>query len=276
MSNFEEQEYLDTLKRIVDQGVDSEDRTGTGTRFLFSQKFEYDISNGKIPIWTTRKIPWRNQVWELIWFIRGDTNIKFLKDNNVNIWDYWADESGSVGPIYGEQLRRWSYGKGNPIDQLTGLVEGLKSNPESRRHIITLWNPGIFANMGKDYLPTCHSNHIQIVVENKRYLNYQMIQRSADMPLGYCPWQHALFANMLCRLTGLKPKKMSIILTNAHVYNNQVPIVETQVLRTPTEFPTLVMNPAIKSIEDIENSGLDDYELAGYNPQGYLKFPISI
>lgn len=274
--NKEEQIYLDTLKEIVEYGTNSLDRTGTGTKFLFSKKFDYDISNGKIPIWTTRKIPWRNQVWELIWFIRGETNIKFLKDRNVNIWDHWSDDQGFIGPTYGQQLRAWNYGGGWPIDQLENLIRDLKSKPESRRHIITLWNPGEFEGMERTFLPCCHSNHIQIVVEEGKYLNYQMVQRSADMPLGYCPWQHALFANIIGTLTGLQPKRMSVIVSNAHVYNNQFDAVYQQISRTPVEFPRLKINKVLNSIKDVEESVLEDYELVGYEPQSFIKYPISI
>lgn len=287
--NNEERYFLDTAKNIIENGISSEDRTGIGTKYLFSQKFDYDISDGKIPIWTTRKIPWRNQVWELIWFIRGDTNINFLTDKGVNIWNSWADENGSVGPIYGKQLRRFQsvkymvseYEAGDHehiiVDQFKELIDGIKNNPESRRHIISLWNPGEHINIEKPYLSPCHSNHLQIVIDNnKKELYYQMVQRSADFMIGYCPWQHALFANIIGRLTGYKPKQMSIIVTNCHIYKNQFNSAFEQIKRTPTQFPTLKMNENIRTIEDVENSCLEDYELINYSPQSFIKFPIAV
>lgn len=276
MANVEEQYYLSKLKEIVEDGIESNDRTGVGTKYLFSQKFDYDISNGRIPIWTTRKVPWRNQVWELIWMIRGDTNIKFLKDRGVNIWNSWCDTKGSVGPIYGQQLREWETEYAY-IDQLQILIDNIKTNPESRRHIITLWNAGIHNTLQKPYLPPCHSQHIQIVInERKKELYYQMLQRSADMAIGYCPYQHALFANIIGKLTGYHATKMSIIVSNCHVYNNQIEKVQEQLLRTPTEFPILKINKELLTIKDVEDSVLEDYELVGYNPQSFIKFPIAV
>ena len=274
--NKEEQYFLNKINEIINYGIESDDRTGTGTKYLFSQKFDYDISDGRIPLWTTRKIPWKNQVWELIWMIRGDSNIKWLKDRGVNIWDSWADENGSIGPTYSQQLRNWKTSDGRSVDQFANLIRDLKINPESRRHIIALWNAGEYANLSKPYLPSCHSNHIQIVIENKKYLHYQMIQRSADFCIGYCPWQHALFANIIGRLSGYKPKTMSVVITNCHIYKNQFNSAKEQMIRIPTEFPTLEMSEKLNTIEDIENSSLEDYKLNNYNPQGLIKFPISI
>lgn len=297
MSNTEEQYFLNKAKEILENGIDSDDRTGTGTKFLFSQKFDYDISGGKIPIWTTRKIPFKNQVWELIWMIRGDSNIKWLKERGVNIWDSWADADGSIGPTYSKQLRNWetpdksktlhinnrnadklneTFFGVKSVDQFANLIQGLKDNPESRRHIIALWNSGEYADLQKPYLPSCHSNHIQIVIENKKYLHYQMVQRSADFLIGYCPWQHALFANIIGRLTGYEPKSMSVVITNCHIYKNQFDAAKEQISRIPTQFPTLHMSETIKSIKDVENSTLDDYQLIGYEPQPNIKIPISI
>lgn len=526
--NKEEQYFLDTAKNIIETGIDSNDRTGVGTKYLFSQKFDYDISDGKIPIWTTRKIPWKNQVWELIWFMRGDTNIKFLKDRGVNIWDSWADERGNLGPLYGKQFRNWHnieliekrhkqiddqkiespystnieldysinksnlvgkkfnsktgayivikentnprtynvkfietgyeihnlvrhdiekqsledrykpsfmnigclgekvskedyellyqpwtsmirrcydnshtnssfykfngvfvekqwlifsnfvkdvkkipnfflkkefpdlysldkdyygancYGPNTTIwlskteqnlnqektmffkaikdeneivtlgvkpfcdkfnlcstsvynalkenkefkgwkfqklntdklvrmrifDQVNNLIANIKNNPESRRHIISCWNVPELENMK---LMPCHSNHIQIVVNAaKKDLYYQYVQRSADFLIGYCPWQHALFANIIGQLTGYKPKQLSAIITNCHIYKDQFEAAEKQISRTPTQFPVLKINKKLNSITDVENSELGDYELVDYNPQSFIKFPIAV
>lgn len=287
--NLEETQYLETIKNILYNGYESDDRTGIGTKYLLSQQFNFDISNGKIPIWTTRKINWKNQVWELIWFIRGGpANIKWLKDRGVNIWDSWADKDGYIGPTYATQLRNWLHPKLNSkiiysnyyqcdeIDQLTNLIEGLKSNPESRRHIISLWNAGEYADLSKPYLPSCHSNHIQITIINKKYLHYQMLQRSSDFLLGFCPWQHALFANIIGKLTGYEPKSMSILLSNNHIYKNQFDAAKEIIKREPIDFPTLKINKELKTIKDIEESTLMDYELINYNPQSFIKIPISI
>lgn len=287
MSN-EEKYFLETAKNIMDNGIDSNDRTGVGTKYLFSQKFDYDISNGKIPIWTTRKIPWKNQVVELIWFIRGDTNTKFLKDRGINIWDSWTDKNGSVGPIYGQQLRAWETPNNDPhfvdgdsevkvIDQLQILVDGIKKNPESRRHIITLWNAGIHNELSAPYLPPCHSNHIQIVINEKtKELYYQYVQRSADFLIGYCPWQHALFANIIGNLTGYAPKQLSAVITNCHIYKNQFTPALEQIARTPTDFPTLKINKKLQTLADVESCELSDFDLIDYNPQSVIKFPIAI
>ncbi len=277
--NNEEYIYLDTIKSILDVGYTSDDRTGVGTKYLVSQKFDYDISNGRIPIWTTRKVPWRNQVLELIWMIRGDTNIRWLKEHGVNIWNHWADENGSVGPTYAKQLRRWETidnGQVRKIDQFTNLVEGIKSNVESRRHIVTLWNAGEYVGLPKPYLPACHSNHIQIIIIDKKYLHYQMLQRSADFLLGYCPWQHALFANIIGTLTGYKPRSMSIVVSNCHIYCNQFDAAKEIVSRIPTEFPVLDIQKIPTTIQDVENSKLEDYNLVGYLPQKFIKIPIAI
>lgn len=293
--NLEEQIFLDTANNIIQNGIDSNDRTGVGTKYLFSQKFDYDISNGKIPIWTTRKINWKNQVVELIWFVRGDTNTNYLKERGVNIWDSWTDEQGSVGPIYGKQLRAWEtadhkeytfsdskittekYYKPKKIDQLQTLINNIKTNPESRRHIITLWNAGLHNELQKPYLPPCHSNHIQIVVDaEKKELYYQYIQRSADFLIGYCPWQHALFANIIGVLTGYKPKQMSAVITNCHIYKNQFEPALQQILRVPTEFPTLKINKNFNTLSDVETSELMDFELVNYTPQAAIKFPIAV
>jgi thymidylate synthase len=288
----------------MENGHDSDDRTGTGTKFIVSKQFNYDISNGKIPIWTTRKINWKNQVWELIWFLKGHpANIKWLKERGVNIWDSWADENGYIGPTYATQMRKWLQPKRplpqheyllknfikksdtdtatinydcEEIDQFKNLIDGIKNNPESRRHIIALWNPGEYHNLSKPYLPSCHSNHIQVTILNKKYLHYQMIQRSADFIVGFCPWQHALFANIIGKLTGYEPISMSILISNCHIYKNQFEAATELLKRTPTEFPTLKINKELKTIENVEDSILEDYELINYNPQPFIKIPISV
>lgn len=327
--NKEEQIYLEAIKNILENGYESEDRTGVGTKFLVSQKFDFDISNGKIPLWTTRKINYKNQWVELLWMLRGDTNIEYLKNRGVNIWDSWADENGSIGNTYGKQMRNWAHPKSDEqinheyeqehkkysdywdnkkfctkevrkkdffdfswegagfefkflnrnerIDQFKNLIEGIKNNVDSRRHILTLWNSGEYTNLPKPYLPSCHSNHIQITIINKKYLHYQMLARSLDAIPGYCPWQHALFANIIGRLTGYEPKSMSIMISNFHCYKNQFEVAQKLLQRTPeADFPTLNIKKELKTIEDVENSEWTDYELLNYAPQSFLKIPISI
>lgn len=287
--NREELQYLDTIRNIVDCGIPSNDRTGVGTKYLIGQTFKYDLSENKIPIWTTRKIPWKNQVWELIWFLRGQTDVKWLQDRGVNIWNSWVKKDGTIGPGYGKQWRRWeTFNSGHSvyssisnqqfypkktIDQFSLLIEGIKTNPDSRRHVVTLWNP---ADMNDCVLPCCHGGIIQFIVEDKKYLHCFQYQRSADFLLGYTPWQYALLTNMIGRLTNLEPKSLTVTVGNCHVYNNQLEGISTLLTRSPKPFPALTMSPDIKTVEDIENSILDDYKLVGYEPDSFIKFPIAV
>lgn len=266
--NLEEQYYLNNLSKILSEGISSDDRTGVGTKFLISQKFDYNISDGKIPIWTTRKVPWKNQVIELLWFINGRTDVKWLQDRGITIWNSWTKDDGTIGPGYGKQYRDC-----NGIDQFVKLIEGIKKTPESRRHIISLYN---VADMEECVLPCCHGLVIQFIVEKKEFLHCVYYQRSADFCLGFCPWQYALLTNIIGRLTNLKPKSLSAIIGNNHVYLNQIEAAEKQLERIPTKFPVLNMNPNIKTISDVESSSLDDYPLANYTPQSFIKFPISV
>lgn len=321
--NKEEQQFLDTLKDIIENGIESNDRTGTGTKFVVGSTFKYDLSGGKIPLWTTRKVPYRNQWWELLWFLNGRTDVKWLQDRNVKIWDSWMKKDGTIGPGYGKQFRNWtaprsqeeidtihekeynswsswidSLSTASPlpikpfdfswegssfeyqykirnksIDQFKNLIEGIKKNKESRRHIISLFN---VSDMDDCALPCCHGLTIQFIVEKDKFLHCLYYQRSADLAIGYCPFQYALLTNIVARLTGLEAKSLTATIGNNHVYLNQFDAVREQLSRTPKEFPTLEMNPNIKTIEDVEKSVFEDYKLVNYNPDGFIKFPISI
>lgn len=275
MSNKEEQEYLELIENIITNGIDSTDRTGVGTRYLIGQTLKYDLSDNKIPIWTTRKIKWANQVWELIWFLRGQTDIKWLQDRGVNIWNSWVKEDGTIGPGYGKQWRHWAVNDGGSswIDQFLRITEQIKTNPESRRHIVSLWN---VAEVDDCALPPCHGDIIQFIVEKNKYLHCIQYQRSADMILGYCPWQYALLTNIIAKLTGLEAKSLTVTVGNAHVYNNQLDGAKEQLKRMPTQFPVLEISENIKTIESVEESCLEDYKLVGYNHQSFIKFPIAV
>lgn len=303
--NPEEAVFLKVLKDITKSGFKTMDRTGVGTHTLVGIPLKYDLTDGKLPLWTTRKIRWENQFWELIWFLRGQTDVAWLADKKVNgkniaIWDYWKKADGTIGPGYGKQWRRWSapdystyktsfvspgYIFTNPpaperhtfelktIDQFTQLIEGIRNNPFSRRHIVTLWNP---ADIDECVLPPCHGDVIQFVVDDKRGLHCLQYQRSADIAVGYCPWQYAMLTHIVAKLTDTTPASLSCMIGNAHVYLNQFEAVEQQYSRSPTEAPTFGILKDIKTIEDVENLQIEDVEVSNYNPQAFIKFPIAI
>lgn len=286
--NQEEVNYLDSLRLIIREGFKVEDRTGVGTRALAGLSFKYDLTDNKIPIWTTRKIKWENQFWELIWFLRGDTSVKWLQDRGVNIWNSWVKEDGTIGPGYGKQWRNIQVFESKTysgfskeiqifqprkIDQFENLIAGIKSNYNSRRHIVTLWNP---AEMDQCVLPCCHGNVIQFVVEEGKFLHCLQTQRSADMPLGYCPWQYAMLTHIVAGLTNLKPKSLTVMVGNAHVYNNQLESLQKQLERVPTTFPTFYLNKKLRTIDDVTSLTLEDVSVKDYNPQSFIKFPIAI
>ena len=288
--NLEEQQYLDVLRDIIDNGIETENRTGINTKFIVGTTLKYDLSNHKIPIWTTRKINYKNQWWELLWFLNGRTDVKWLQDKGVNIWNSWVKSDGTIGPGYGKQFRNWEavdwtkevvdedngeiigY-KTKHIDQFKNLIERIKKDPNSRRHIISLWN---VPDMEECALPSCHGLVIQFIVEKNKYLHCVYYMRSSDFGVGYCAWQYALLTNIVGRLTNLEPKSLTAVLGNNHVYINQIEALNEQLKRIPTEFPTLEINPNIKTIKDVENSCFEDYKLIGYNPQSFIKIPVSI
>ncbi|HET8574692.1 MAG TPA: thymidylate synthase [Candidatus Paceibacterota bacterium] len=262
-------QYLDHLQLILDKGTKKSDRTGTGTISYFGYQNRYDLSEG-FPLLTTKKMATRAIIHELLWFLKGDTNIKYLKDNNVHIWDEWADENGDLGPVYGEQWRRFPKADGGSVDQITELVEGLKKNPDSRRHIVSAWNPGVVDQMA---LPPCHCL-FQFYVANGR-LSCQLYQRSADMFLGV-PFNiasYALLTMMLAQVCGYEPGEFIHTFGDSHIYLNHLDQVKEQLTRTPRKLPTMKVNPNVKSIFDFT---IDDFELVGYDPYPAIKGEVSV
>ena len=261
--------YLDILDRILNEGVKREDRTGTGTISVFGHQSRYNLSEG-FPILTTKKLHLRSIIHELLWFIKGDTNIKYLKDNKVSIWDEWADENGDLGPVYGAQWRRWQGADGKTHDQLSALIDGLKNNPNSRRHIISAWNVGEIDNMA---LPPCHCLFQFYVADNK--LSCQLYQRSADVFLGV-PFNiasYALFAMMVAQVCGYEVGDFIHTLGDAHLYLNHLDQAKLQLSRDTKELAQMKLNPAIKNIEDFT---FEDFELVGYDPHPHIKAAVSI
>ena len=245
------------------------DRTGTGTKSVFGYQMRFDLSQG-FPLLTTKKLHLKSIIHELLWFIKGDTNVKYLNDNEVSIWNEWADADGNLGPIYGRQWRSWQKADGGSVDQLSALIEGIKNNPDSRRHIISAWNVG---ELDKMALPPCHAL-FQFYVADGR-LSCQLYQRSADIFLGV-PFNiasYALLLMMVAKVTGLKPGEFVHTLGDAHIYNNHMEQVNTQLARKPRPWPVMKLNPGVKNIEDFTFS---DFTLENYDPHPHIKAPISV
>ena len=263
-------QYLDLMKHVLENGQTREDRTGTGTISVFGHQSRYDLQEG-FPLVTTKKLHLRSIIHELLWFISGDTNIKYLKDNGVRIWDEWADENGDLGPVYGYQWRRWKTPDGREVDQVKNLVDGLKNNPHSRRHILTAWNP---ADVDKMALPPCHS-FIQFYVSTDKKLSCQLYQRSADIFLGV-PFNiasYALFTMMLAQVCDLKPGEFVHTMGDAHLYSNHIDQAKLQLTRETRELPQMKINPEVKSIFDFK---FEDFELVGYDPHPHIKAQVSV
>lgn len=262
-------QYLDLLKHIRECGVRKGDRTGTGTQSVFGYQMRFDLSKG-FPLLTTKKVHLRSIIYELLWFIKGDTNIKYLHDHNVTIWDEWADENGDLGPVYGHQWRSWPAPDGKTIDQLANVLESLKKNPDSRRHIVSAWNP---AEVDKMALPPCHSL-FQFYVADGR-LSCQLYQRSADVFLGV-PFNiasYALLNMMIAQECGYTPGDFVHTLGDAHIYLNHFDQVEEQLSRTPRQLPQMLLNPEKKSVFDFD---YEDFTLTGYDPYPTIKAPIAV
>lgn len=289
---FYEKEYLDVLQKIIDHGFETPDRTGTGIRMLPGITLKYDISENQLPLWTTRKLKWQNQFIELIWFLNGRTDVKYLQERSVRIWDSWAQplgvrDAGTIGPGHGKQWRKWDAVReivdGSceqnlekyTIDQFANLIAGIKASPYSRRHIVTLWNP---ADVGNCILPPCHGNVIQFVVDPQKGLHCLQYQRSADMPLGYCPWQYTMLTHIVAKLCGLRPASLTVTVGNAHVYDNQVEKVKLQLARqfAASLTPTFHINKSITTIDDVCKLEIDDVEVKGYSPQPFIIIPVSV
>lgn len=263
------QTYLDLLDLILKTGVDRDDRTGTGTRAIFGHRMAFDLSDG-FPLLTTKKLHIKSIVHELLWFLAGDTNIKYLKDNGVRIWDEWADENGDLGPVYGHQWRSWPAPDGGTIDQIAQVERDIKNNPNSRRLIVSAWNPGDVPNMA---LPPCHCLFQFQVMDGQ--LNCQLYQRSADVFLGV-PFNiasYALLTHMMAQVTGLKPGTFSHVLGDAHLYHNHFEQAELQLTRAPRPLPSLVVNPDVKSIFDFT---FDDFKIENYDPHPHIKAAVAV
>jgi len=262
-------QYLDLLKRVSDEGAEKKDRTGTGTVSVFGHQMRFDLSDG-FPLLTTKKLHLKSIVHELLWFLNGDTNTKYLNDNGVRIWNEWADENGDLGNIYGYQWRSWSAPDNKHIDQISEVIDSIKNNPNSRRHIVSAWNVG---DLDKMALPPCHILFQFYVADGK--LSCQLYQRSADIFLGV-PFNiasYALLLMMMAQVTGLKPGTFVHTLGDAHIYVNHIEQVKLQLSRETRKLPSLIINPSRKSIFDFE---FEDFELQEYDPHPHIKGAISI
>lgn len=263
------QTYLSLLQHIKDTGLVKSDRTGTGTISVFGYQMRFNLSDG-FPLLTTKKVHMKSIIHELLWFINGDTNIKYLNDNGVTIWDEWANEDGELGPVYGKQWRSWHSSDGRVIDQLSELIEGLKNNPDSRRHIISAWNVG---DLNKMALPPCHALFQFYVADGK--LSCQLYQRSADVFLGV-PFNiasYALFTMMVAQVCGYEAGEFIHTLGDAHIYTNHLEQVDLQLSRKPKVLPKMIINPNVKDILDFK---YEDFSLTGYDPDPVIKAPIAI
>lgn len=261
--------YLDLLRHILEKGAQKNDRTGTGTISTFGYQMRFDLQEG-FPLVTTKKVHTKSVIYELLWFLRGDTNVKYLKDNGVSIWDEWADADGDLGPVYGKQWRSWQGADGKTVDQISGAVETLKKNPDSRRIIVSAWNP---AEIDKMALAPCHCLFQFYASEGK--LSCQLYQRSADVFLGV-PFNiasYALLTLMMAQVTGLKPGEFIHTFGDVHIYSNHLEQVKLQLSREPKPLPQMKINPAVKSIFDFK---YQDLELTGYDPHPAIKAPVAV
>ena len=262
-------QYLDLLNYVKDNGVKKEDRTGTGTLSIFGYQMRFDLNQG-FPLLTTKKIHLKSIIHELLWFLTGNTNIKYLKDNGVSIWDEWADKNGDLGPVYGSQWRSWPSHDGQPIDQIKNLIEGIKINPDSRRLIVSAWNVAEIDNMK---LPPCHAFFQFYVADDK--LSCQLYQRSADIFLGV-PFNiasYALLTKMIAQVCNIKCGDFIHTLGDAHIYVNHINQVNEQLSRTPKTLPKMNINPLIK---DIFQFKYEDFNLINYNPDSLIKAPVAV
>ncbi|WP_312174966.1 thymidylate synthase [Chryseobacterium sp.] len=263
------QNYLDLLQHILDNGTDKTDRTGTGTRSVFGYQLRYDLSKG-FPLVTTKKVHLKSIIYELLWFLKGDTNIKYLKDNGVSIWDEWADENGDLGPVYGAQWRSWNGADGEVIDQITDVVDQIKKNPDSRRLIVSAWNVAEIPNMA---LAPCHALFQFYVADGK--LSLQLYQRSADVFLGV-PFNiasYALLLMMVAQVCDLEVGDYVHTFGDVHIYNNHFEQVHKQLSREPRALPTMKLNPQIKDLFDFD---FEDFTLENYDPHPGIKAPVAI
>lgn len=263
------QQYLDLLRHIRENGVMKEDRTGTGTQSVFGYQMRFNLQDG-FPLLTTKKVHLKSIIHELLWFISGDTNIGYLRENGVTIWDEWADEHGNLGPVYGHQWRSWSCPNGKAIDQLSEVINLIQHNPNSRRMLVTAWNP---AEVDQMALPPCHCLFQFYVAGGK--LSCQLYQRSADVFLGV-PFNiasYALLTMMIAQVCGLEPGEFIHTTGDTHIYKNHFDQVALQLSREPRKLPTMILNPDVKSIFDFK---YEDFALEGYDPWPAIKAPVAV
>lgn len=262
-------QYLDLLKTILDKGTKKQDRTGTGTISYFGYQMRFNLQEG-FPLVTTKKVHLKSIIYELLWFLNGDTNVKYLQDHGVRIWNEWADANGDLGPVYGYQWRHWRTPDGREIDQIANLINGIKNNPDSRRHIVSAWNPADVDNMA---LPPCHTMFQFYVVDGR--LSCQLYQRSGDSFLGI-PFNiasYALLTMMVAQVCGLQPGDFVHTIGDAHIYLNHIEQVNLQLSRTPYPLPTMKINPDVK---DIFNFKYEDFTLENYQCHPTIKGEISV
>ena len=263
------QTYLNLIQYVLEHGTDKSDRTGTGTRSVFGYQMRFDLTNG-FPLLTTKKLHLRSIIHELLWFLKGETNINYLKDNNVSIWDEWADENGDLGRVYGAQWRSWQTPNGKSIDQISQIIQQIKQNPDSRRLIVSAWNPAEVDNMA---LPPCHALFQFYVADGK--LSCQLYQRSADIFLGV-PFNiasYALLTMMMAQVCKLQAGEFIHTLGDAHIYNNHFEQAKLQLTREPRRLPEIKINDKIKDLFEFK---YEDFELINYNPHPHIKAEVSV
>ena len=262
-------QYLDLMRHVLEHGNVKSDRTGTGTRSVFGHQMRFNLADG-FPLVTTKKLHTRSIIHELLWFISGDTNIRYLQENGVSIWNEWADENGDLGPVYGHQWRHWPARDGAEIDQIKQLIEGLKSNPDSRRHLVSAWNPSDVDRMA---LPPCHALFQFYIADNK--LSCQLYQRSADIFLGV-PFNiasYALFTMMVAQVCGYEPGDFVWTGGDCHLYSNHLDQTREQLSRAPRPLPTMKLNPEVK---DLFAFRFEDFTLEGYDPHPHISAPVAV
>lgn len=263
------QPYLNLLQRILDEGIEKTDRTGTGTKSIFGHQMRFNLEDG-FPLLTTKKLHLKSIIYELLWFLKGDTNIKYLKENGVRIWDEWADEDGNLGPVYGHQWRSWPDYNGGTIDQIQNVINLIKHHPDSRRMMVTAWNPAEIEQMA---LPPCHCLFQFYVADGK--LSLQLYQRSADTFLGV-PFNiasYALLLQMMAQVTGLQVGEFIHTTGDTHLYLNHLEQAKLQLTRTPRTLPQMKLNPDVKSLFDFQ---YEDFELQNYNPWPHIKADVAV
>lgn len=262
-------QYLDLLDHVIQNGTYKADRTGTGTYSIFGYQMRFDLEKG-FPLLTTKKVHLKSVIYELLWFLRGETNIKYLNDHGVSIWDEWADSDGELGPVYGKQWRSWGAADGSSIDQISELINQIRENPESRRLIVSAWN---VAEIPKMALPPCHA-FFQFYVNNGE-ISCQLYQRSGDAFLGV-PFNiasYSLLLMMVARVTGLKPRHFVHTFGDLHLYSNHMEQAKLQLARSPRTLPVIEINPSVTSIFDFH---YEDFELKGYDPHPHIKAPVAV